>query len=191
MDVNELLQNRRTIRKFRQEKLTDKQLRVYINAARVAPSGANLQPLKFIVVSSDEMTAKLFPLVKWAGYLAPAYNPAEKERPVAYVAVCADLSIRAAGYEADAGAAIENLILSALSDGVGACWMGAIDVKKISELLELEDNLKLLYMVALGYPDESPQESKMENNDVKYYLGEDRSLHVPKRTLDEVIIKTV
>ena len=191
MDLNTLIKSRRTIRKFRQERLSVSLLENFIDAARVAPSGSNIQPLKYIVVQSEEMTQKLFPLVRWAGYLAPNYNPSEEERPTAYIAVCADLSLRKEGYEPDMGAAVENLILSAFSNGVGACWMKAIDYEKISELLNLEKNLKLLCIVALGYPDESPQETEMKESDVKYYIGEDGELHVPKRTLAEVLVKMV
>lgn len=191
MDLNLLLQSRRTIRKFRREKLTKKQLETYVNAARLAPSAANLQPLRFVAVTDEKMTEKLFPLVKWAGYLAPNYTPQEGERPVAYIAVCTDCSVRAAGYETDAGAAVENLILSALADGVGACWMGAIDVPKITELLDIREPLKLLYVVALGYPAETPQETEMKANHVEYYLDAEGTLQVPKRTLDEVLIKII
>ena len=70
------------------------QLRRYVDAARVAPSGANLQPLKYVIVRTEEMTDKVFSLVKWAAYLAPDYNPKETERPTAYVVVCADTTLR-------------------------------------------------------------------------------------------------
>lgn len=191
MTLYELIKSRRTIRKFSQKTLCTEQLARYIDAARVAPSGANMQPLKYIAVTSAEMTQKIFPLVKWAGYLAPEYNPKEDERPTAYIAVCADLSIRTSGYEVDMGAAVENLILAALSDGVGACWMGAIDYEKISELLDIGDHLKLLCVVALGYPSETPEETEMADGSVKYYVGENENLHVPKRALNEVLLKTL
>ncbi len=191
MDLNTLLKSRRTIRKFQQRPLSPAQLAGYIDAARVAPSGANLQPLKYIAVQSAEMADKLFPLVRWAGYLAPDYNPGSGERPTAYVAVCADTAIRQTGYEADMGAAVENLILAALADGVGACWMGAVDYPKISELLGIGEPLRLLCVVALGYPAESPQEVAVEQDNIKYYIGADGTLQVPKRALEEVLIKTV
>ena len=144
MDFLEFIKSRRTIRKFKDEPLTAEQLKRYIDAARVAPSAANIQPLKYIAVASPDMSEKIFPLVKWAGYLAGEYNPKDGEHPTAYIAVCADTSIRQSGYDVDMGAAVENMILAALADGVGACWMGSIDHEKISELLEIPDNLKLL-----------------------------------------------
>ena len=190
MEFQTLIRARRTIRKFEQNPVSKEQLHRYIDAARLAPSAANLQPLKYVSVSSPEVCEKLFFLTRWAGYLED-YTPKDGERPTAYIAVCADLNIRKNGYELDAGAAAENIILSALSDGVGACWMGAIDYQKISELLGLDENLKLLYVIALGYPKESPSEVEMEDENVKYFIGEDGTLKVPKRSLDEVIIKSL
>lgn len=191
MNIYDLIRSRRTIRKFRPEPLTRDQLTRYIDAARLAPTGLNLQPLKYICVHSPEMVSKVFPLVKWAAYLAPNYNPAENERPTAFVAVCADTSIRPAGYEVDMGAAVENLILTALADGVGACWMGAIDYAKISELLHISGDLKLLCVVALGYPAESPREADITDSSIKYYLDETGTLNVPKRPLDDVLLDIV
>lgn len=190
MDFQALIRARRTIRKFEQKPVSKEQLHRYIDAARLAPSAANMQPLKYVPVSRPALCKKLFPLTRWAGYLSD-YAPKEGERPTAYIAVCADLNIRKNGYELDAGAAAENIILSALSDGVGACWMGAIDYQKISELLGLDESVKLLYVIALGYPKESPSTVELEDENVKYFIGEDAALKVPKRSLEEVIIKSL
>lgn len=190
MDIKELIKSRRTIRKFRQEAISHDKLISYIENARVAPSAANLQPLKYAVVESGEMAEKMFPLVKFAGYLAPNYNPREGEHPVAYIVICGDESIKKAGYDIDVGAAAENIIISALADGIGTCWMAAIDREAIHKLLELPENLAISCVLAMGYPSESPKEVAMEDDNVKYYL-EDETLCVPKRSMDEVLIKTV
>lgn len=187
----ELIKSRRTIRKFKQTPLSEAQLLRYVDAARHAPSAGNLQPLKYAVVHSRAMTEKIFPLVKWAAYLAPLYNPEEEERPTAYVVVCADTSIRQSDYETDVGAAVENLILSAWADGVGSCFMGAIDRPKIGELLKLPANLKIICVVALGYPAEMPKIVELEDDDIQYYLNDEGTLCVPKRNLEDVLIKTV
>lgn len=191
MTVNELLKSRRTIRKFMQTQVSREQLEKYIDAARVAPSAANIQPLKYVAVQSKCMTDKMFELVKWAGYLAPDYNPKEEEKPTAYIVICADTSIRKNGYDIDVGAAVENMILSALEEGVGACWMGAIDRIKIAELLKLPENMKISCVLALGYSAESPKEVEMKDNNVKYFLNEENVLCVPKRSMDEVLIDIV
>ncbi len=191
MNIYEFIKSRRTIRKFRQDEISVEQLKKYIDTARVAPSAANLQPLKYIVVQSREMSEKMFPLVKWAGYLAPMYDPKEGERPTAYVVVCADTTIRKNGYDMDIGAAVENIILCALSDGVGACWMAAIDRDEIRVLLDIPKHLEISCVVALGYLAENPKEATVENGDIKYYLDDTNTLCVPKRSMEDVLIKTL
>ena len=190
MDIKELIKSRRTIRKFKQEPIASDKLAGYIDCARVAPSAANLQPLKYITVSGCEMAEKMFPLVKFAGYLAPDYNPKDGEHPTAYIVICADKSIRETGYDIDVGAATANIILSALADGIGTCWMAAIDREAIHKLLELPENLVISCVLAMGYPSESPKEVEMTEGNVKYYL-EDDTLCVPKRSMDEILVKTV
>lgn len=191
MDIYNFIKSRRTIRKFKNEQLTREQLEKYIDAARVAPSAANIQPLKYVAVQSKEMAEKMFPLVKWAGYLAPLYNPKEGERPTAYVVVCADTTIRKSGYDMDIGAAVENMMLCALEDNVGACWMAAIDRDEIRKLLDIPETLEISCVVALGYLAETPKEAEVKNGDIKYYLDEAGTLCVPKRELNEIIVKTV
>lgn len=187
MNFVELIKSRRTIRKFLQKPISKEQLLSYIDAARVAPSAANMQPLKYVAVNSPEMNNRIFPLVKWAGYLAPHYNPKDDERPTAYIIVCVDKNIKSNGADMDIGASVENIILSALSDGVGACWMGAIDRAGIVEEINLPENLEISCLVALGYPKENPKEVELDES-VKYYL-EDDTLCVPKRSMDEVLLK--
>lgn len=191
MDLLQLITKRRTIRKFQQKPLTKEQLTQYVDVARLAPSAANIQPLKYVCVSSENMVKKLFPMVKWARYLAPEYNPKSQEEPVAYIAVCADSRIKQAGYEMDIGAAVENIILAAASQGVGACWMGAIDREGISHLLELPEHIHLSCVVALGYPLESPKEVAVADNNIKYFLDNQDTLCVPKRSLNDVLLKSL
>ena len=99
MDIYELIKKRRTIRKFEQKPIEKDLLLKMTDAARVAPSGGNLQPIKYAVVNSKEMCDKMFSLVRWAAYLAPDYNPKEDERPTAYIAVYGDTSIKKQGFE--------------------------------------------------------------------------------------------
>ena len=190
MSIYDLIAGRRTIRKFRQKEIPYSQIEKYINAARLAPSAANRQPLKYAAVVSGNGVKEVLKSVKWAAYLAPDYNPKKGEEPKAFIAVLADTEISPAGYDTDVGAAAENIILAALEDGIGACIMGAVDRKKISEFLGLSEKLKLVCVIALGYIGESPREVLMENNNVKYYL-DGGTLCVPKRSMEEVLIKKV
>ena len=189
MNINELINMRRTIRKFRQVEISEDLLLKYVDAARVAPSGGNLQPLKFAIINSKDKVEEMFQYVKWAGYLAPHYNPKEGERPTAYIVVLADLSVRKSGYDMDVGAAVENIILSSFDDGVGSCWIASVDREKTAELLNLPDNLIVSCVVALGYPDEQPKAVELTDEDIKYYLDNDNTLCVPKRSISDVLYK--
>ncbi len=188
MNISELIIKRRTIRKFEQTPLTQEQLVRYIDAARIAPSAANLQPLKYAVVTTKDMTDKVFETLKWAGYLKGEYNPKENERPTGYIVVCVDNNISKTNFDMDVGAAVENIILTALADGVGSCWLGSVERPKLKRLLKLPDNLEISCVIALGYPAETPTAVEIKNGDVKYYL-DGEILNVPKRPLDEVIVK--
>lgn len=190
MSITDTINSRRTIRKFKNTPIETNLLTKYINNARLAPSAANMQPLKYVVIESKSMCEKLFPLLKWAGYLNGAYTPNENERPTAYIVVCGDTNIRSSGYDADVGAAVENIILSALEDGIGACWIASVNREEAAKLLNLPQNLAISSVIALGYPAETPKEVEMTEGDVKYYL-QDGTLCVPKRSMDDILIKVL
>ena len=80
-------------------------------------------------------------------------------------------------------------ILVALSDGVGACWIASVDKMAAKKLLQLPENIEIISVVALGYPKEFPKETE-ENGDIKYYL-DNETLCVPKRKIEDVLIKTL
>lgn len=185
MNVSEALVNRRTIRKFKQDPIKEEQLKEIINYARLAPFAANVQALKYKIVTVPELTGKIFNNVKWAGYI-PKGAPLPDERPPAYIAVLGDTTIKDS-FETDAGAAITAMLLGAWEMGIGGCWMGAIRRKDISSILNLPQEYSLLYMVALGY---SAQESKEceYTNSPKYFYDENKVLNVPKLSLDDIII---
>ena len=189
MNIFDLIKQRRTVRKFKIMRLDKAQIEKYIDAARLAPSAMNMQPIKYAAVLSTEKVEEIFPLTRWAGYV-PEYNPTKSEIPAAFVAVCIDGSLKSNYSEFDMGAAIENMILAALGDGVGACVLGAIDKPKITEILELPQNLSLCYLVALGYSAEKQTEVPMKDGNIKYYIERD-TVCVPKRSLEEVLIKTI
>ena len=87
LSVYRTIAARRTIRRFTQKPITKSILRNLLNAARLAPSAANLQPLEFIIVSRKDVCARIFPYLRWAGYILPCGTPPRDKRPVAYIAV--------------------------------------------------------------------------------------------------------
>jgi nitroreductase len=137
---------------------------------------------------NKEIVAEIFKHVKWAAYISPQGTPALNERPAAFIAVLVDTTIKTAGYELDIGAACQNIFLTAAEEGIGTCWMGAIDRNSIKEVLNIPETYVLNTVIALGYAAESPV-FEDENGSIKYYKDENGILHVPKRKLEDVILE--
>lgn len=182
----DLIKKRRTIRQFQKKEIPENILRELVDLGRLAPSAANLQPLEFIVVRDPEVRKGIFPWLRWAAYINPAGNPAPGQEPAAYVVILVNTSIRERGYEYDVGAAAENIILGAMTQGIGSCWLISIDRERLKNILEIPDGYKIDSVIALGYPAENPLvEDFLES--VKYWKDENGILHVPKRKLSHVV----
>ena len=188
MNVYEAIMKRRTIRKFEDKKVSESDLVKLIDCARVAAYGANVQPLKFAIINDEKTLNDIYPMTKWAGYLADG-APKENERPSAYIAVLGDKAIRENGvFECEAGAAVTTMMLEAVEMGLGTCWLGALKRDEIKALLNLDEKYNVVYLLAVGYP---KQESRMVEmkDDIKYFEDENGVINVPKRSLEEVLIK--
>lgn len=156
-----------------------------VDAARLSPSGANRQPLKYIIVNDQELMKEVFSTLKWAGYL-PSYQPGENETPQAYVVITLDKSI-SENVGHDAGIAAMSISMVAYDAGLGSCIFGSANREKLKEILKLPDGLDIILVIALGYPSENPIVDKVKDGNIKYWLDENRVLHVPKRNLEEVL----
>ena len=143
MSLYELILSRRSIRQFKPEPVSKESLERLVNAARLAPSAANLQPLEFIIVAEAKIRKQLFPCLKWAGYIAPEGNPKQGHEPVAYIVLLVNLQVRDKEYERDVGAAVENMILTAWEEGIGSCWLLSVKRDKVQEMLKIPMNIKL------------------------------------------------
>ena len=109
MDIMEFLKTRRTYRRFEQKPVEPAIAREIMEAARIASCGANRQTLKYVLVQSPEMVAKMQPLVHWAAYLPPEQGqPKPDETPVLFVAVCQDESLPGCN-DTDTGLALANM----------------------------------------------------------------------------------
>lgn len=187
MSVFETIYKRRTIRNFKQDIVSEEKLKKLVDAARIAPQGANLQPLKYVIINDKKLLEPIFETIAWANYIRPAADPKDGQKPVAYILILVDSEIKREGFDIDAGAAVENLLLTAVEEGLGTAWLGAIDRKKIKQLLDIPDKYILHTLVALGYPGESPVIEDEKDNSIKYYKDENNVLHVPKRKLEDIV----
>ncbi len=185
-NVYDLAVGRRTIRRFRPEPVPRELLERLVNAARLAPSAANVQPLEFVVVDEAARGAEVFPALKWAAYIAPAGDPRPGEEPAAYVVTLVNTKLREKMFEYDVGAAMQNMILAALAEGVGACWLLSIDRDRLRAALGVPDGYRIDSVLALGYPAEEPA-AEVLGDSCRYWKDAEGRLHVPKRALASVL----
>ena len=186
MDFFRITNTRRSIRQFRQEPLDVNLLRKCVHSASLAPSAANKQPLRYILVTRRELCESVFPLLKWAGYIQPDGNPRKGFEPTAYLVILVHTEDQTRWSGHDAGAAVENFLLTIWSQGIGSCWIASVDRTRLSTLIPIPEGCKIDSIVALGYPAEEPiQESNSET--IRYWKDKQNVLHVPKLPLDEIL----
>jgi nitroreductase len=182
MEVYKAILKRRTIRIFKNKKISKKTLEKLVNAARLAPSARNLQPLEYLVVNDPKLCDLIFENVYFGGEVEKLRK--KENRPVAYILVLVNKKIRNSGFEHDVGLAVGNIVLAAFEKGIGCCILGAIEREKIKKIFRIPKNYYLDLVVALGYPAEKPV---LEEGEGKYWRDEKEVLHVPKRPLDKIL----
>ncbi len=185
MDIYDVILSRRTIRRFQQKPIQIDLLRKFVNAARVAPSAANLQPLEYFVVTEKDLCSKIFGTLGWAGYIKPRWNPSMGERPTAYIIILVHEDINK-DYKRDVGLSAENIMLTAEEESIGSCILGSVDREKVREILNIPSSLLIDSVISLGYKAEKPIMEDMKDS-VKYWRDENEVLHVPKRRLEDII----
>jgi len=186
MDVVELIKSRRSIRQFKQKEIPQDILINCVDAARIAPSAANLQPLEYILVTDKEQVDYLFPLLRWAAYINPKGDPKPGQHPTAYLIVLLNENHGEKWKFHDVGAAVENFMLAALSYGLGSCWLASVDRDLIRSFYRIPEEYSIDSVIALGYPAEEPL---LETSDetVQYWQDSDDRLHVPKRSIGKIL----
>lgn len=158
MEVFEAIKTRRSIRHYKSEAIAEEKLNAVLEAARWAPSWANTQCWRFIVVRNNDTKAKLADaLTSWN----PAHE-AIKEAPIVIVA-CAEMGKSGFFQDApitdkgdwcmfDVALAMQNLALAAHSLGLGTVHVGAFDAQKVAQLLNVPQGVAVVEVLPLGYP---------------------------------------
>lgn len=185
--IAELVKSARTTRRFDESKpISRDELVQLIDIARLCPSGGNQQPLRYRIVSDPDECAALFPYLAWAGALKDWSGPAEGERPTGYLIL---LGAKAEGSNTDVGIAAQTIQLAAREMGYGACMMGAIQRDKIRDVIVRDQGYAVLLVIALGVPAETVVIEPMPaDGSASYWRSEDGVHHVPKRSLEDVLV---
>lgn len=190
-DFKTLVEKNRSCRRFdNRHKLDESILKQLVDLARQTASAANRQPLKYIICSDDSKNEEIFSCLGWAAYLTDWKGPEKEERPSGYIVILGDHSITD-NFWCDHGISAQTILLGARAAGLAGCIFGAINVPKLKKFLDIKDPMEIKLVLALGKPVEQHQiEALKEDGDIRYYRDENQVHHVPKRKLDDIIIKT-
>lgn len=189
MRLKELVLKNRSYRRFYQDLPVEQDtLRQLVDLARLSASGANRQPLKYLLSCDPEKNALVFPQLGWAAYLKDWPGPAEGERPSAYIIILGDRGIKAS-FDPDQGIAAQSILLGATERGLGGCIIATIRKEKLRQALRIPEQYEILLVLALGKPKEIVRiEPVGPDGNIKYWRDEEGTHHVPKRSLNEIIL---
>ena len=187
--IETLIRNSRSIRRFHQDRVVDLEtLKKLVNLGRLSASGANLQPLKYIISSSPAKNAEIFSCLSWAAYIKGWKGPEEGERPAAYIIVLGDTGIRE-DPGCDHGIASQNIMLGTMEMGLGGCILGSVKREKLKAILNIPEHLKIRLVLAIGKPrEEVILEPVGSDGSIRYWRDEKGVHHVPKRNLNDIIV---
>jgi len=171
LEVMEAIRSRRSIRRYKHDSVPKEKLLTVLEAARLAPSAANVQPWQFIIVTNSENRKKISTLCPYGWFLA--------DSPVVIVA-CGDSVISPRYHIIDTTIALEHMVLAATAEGLGTCWIGSFNEKAIKKLLEIPDRLKIIALLSLGYPTEIPNpRPRKPLDEIVHYEGYGLKAHFP------------
>ena len=176
---------RRSIRRFQQKPIDLDVLKKCVNAGRLAPSAANLQPLEYCIVTDEHLRAELFKALHWAAAIQPPWTPKPEERPTAYIVILVN-DTQNPYYERDVAFASENIVLAAEAEGLGSCILCNIEHRKIQDLCTIPITYAVDSVIALGFKAETSVVDDLKDS-VKYWRDEHDVMHVPKRKLDDIL----
>lgn len=168
MDFYEVVRTRRSIRAYKLDPVPNDVLGRILEAVRIAPSGSNRQPWKFIVIRDAELKKRLASACGNQDFIA--------EAPVVIVACGHDIGWNRGGYMGsmsmlvDVSIAFTHLILAARAEGFGTCWIGSFDNRKVKEILGIPEEFNVVAITPLGYP-----------------AGEDFREPGSRKSLDEIV----
>ncbi len=165
MVVLKVIQSRRSIRSYDPRDVEEDKLLRVLESGRLSPSAGNRQERIFIVIKDTNTRKLLSEAAKNQGFVAEApvviaACSVEKE----YIMNCGQLA-----YPIDTAIAVDHMTLQAVEEGLGTCWVGAFDEEKVKELLNIPHDIRVVALLALGYPSTIPQPT-------------------PRKSLDEIVM---
>lgn len=193
MNLKEMVIKNRSYRKFDETKsIPLPHLLDMVDISRFTPSSVNIQPFKFYISNEKQKNDIIFPHTRWARLLKDYPGPVEGERPTAYIIVCNDLKVASnvERFAVDAGIISQTILLAAVEKGYGGIMIKNMDGEDIKTKLNMPNHISPYIVLALGTPDEEIILEEINDGEkTTYYRDENGMHHVPKRKLDDIIIK--
>ncbi len=148
MEFKDIIQKRRSVREFTDESVSDEKLRRVLEAGRLAPSASNRQAWKFVVVKDTNKRKALAQSANNQAFVG--------QTPIIIVAVALmPERIMACGvpsYAVDLAIAMEHIVLAAVDEGLGTCWIGAFSQENVRRIMGIPDKYKVVTVMPMGYP---------------------------------------
>ncbi|HLB28196.1 MAG TPA: nitroreductase family protein [Dehalococcoidales bacterium] len=186
--LKDLILKNRSYRRFYQDAISESTLKELVDLARNSASASNRQPLKYILSYDPAKNAKIFPLIGFAGSLPNWGGPFEGERPTAYIVILLDTDI-AKNSLGDHTIAAQSILLGATEKGLGGCMHGSAKKPEMMQALSIPTKYEIQLVISLGKPKEKVVlEPLGQERKTTYYRDAEQTHHVPKRSLDEIII---
>ncbi len=183
MAFKDLVLKTRTVRKFDQSvKIEMATLRELVELARLAASGANMQPLKYVLSADAAKNARIQPFVGVGG------DPKEGQHATAYIIVLGDKTIRES-FGCDHGIAIQNIMLGATEKGLAGVIVGNVRREELARALDIPTRYEVLLVLALGKPAEKVVLEKVPaDGNLRGWWDDQGVRHTPKRSLEDIIL---
>ena len=200
MELSDVIASRRSIRKFKEENISADTIRLLLDAARLAPSGSNLQPARFIVAQSPAAKEALSRYTPYKFIVKASVifvccadltaittrdrSVAELLKDGAFDGVDIDMNTLSATspivdeeavkayLSMNVAIAVEHIVLQAVDLELGSCWIGGFDRDKVKEYLALDESIYPVVLLPVGHPDQSPKTR-------------------PRFALDKLVLKTI
>ena len=181
--IRDLVLKNRSYRRFYQDVSIDiETMRELIELARLCPSAANQQALKYIISNDPETNAKIYPHVRIDN------DPPEGERPSAYVIILEETG-RQPWVHVDLGIAAQTIHLGAVEKGFGGVMVANINKDGLRKALDIPAHFEILLVLALGKPkEEMVIETMGDDGSLQQWWDDKKARHVIKRSLDDLIL---
>ncbi|HJX71199.1 MAG TPA: nitroreductase family protein [Bacteroidales bacterium] len=190
MDFEDIILRNRSYRRFYEDfEITKEVLRKLIGYARLSASSGNIQGLKFYLSADRVKNEIIFRHLQWAFYLKDWNGPEKGERPSAYIIILGDTDIHAT-VDIDVGIAAQSILLGATTMGLGGCMFGSVNRVGLRKDLHIPRKFQIPLTIALGKPKEKIVIEEVDSTgNIVYWRDKEKTHHVPKRSLDELIVE--